>query len=227
MQHFDEAEAKKILDENLATWKSPKTYKRLEGKFFDVAAKREDLKTPDKANAWFVAQLNLPITENDPEYAQLLVSNYALGGGAISSRLANRIRQKEGLSYGVGSYFSADPMDKVANFGAYAIYAPENAAFKEEVEKFYNEGLTADEFKATKEALLKSRLLSRSNDKQLGSKLNSYQFLNRTMKYDADFENKISKMTLDEANAAIKKYLVPSKISYFYAGDFDKKTAKP
>ena len=229
---FDEAEAKKILDDNLATWKSPKNYKRLESKFFDVASKREDLKTPDKANAWFVAQLNLPINENDPEYAQLLVSNYALGGGAISSRLANRIRQKEGLSYGVGSYFNADALDKVANFGAYAIYAPENAkrleaTFKEEIEKFYNEGLTADEFKATKEALLKSRLLARSNDKQLGSKLNSYQFLNRTMKYDADFEDKISKMTLNEANAAIKKYLVPSKISYFYAGDFDKKTAKP
>ncbi len=229
---FDEAAAQKILDENLAGWKSPKPYKRLEGKFFDVAQKREDLKTPDKANAWFVAQLNLPITENDPDYAKLMVGNYALGGGAISSRLANRIRQKEGLSYGVGSYLSADAQDKVGNFGAYAIYAPENAkrlevAFKEEVEKFYNEGMTADEFKATKEALLKARELSRTNDRQLGGKLNSNLYLNRTMKYDADFDEKINKMTLEEVNASIKKYLIPSKISYFYAGDFDKKTAKP
>ncbi len=229
---FDEAEAKKILDDNLANWKSPKGYKRLEGKFFDVASKREDIKTPDKANAVFVAQLNLPVNENDPEYAQLMIGNYVLGGGAISSRLANRIRQKEGLSYGVGSYFNADALDKTGSFGAYAFYAPENAkrleaAFKDEIEKFYAEGLTADEFAAAKKALIESRLLSRATDKQLVGKLNSYQFLNRTMKYDADFEEKLNKTTLNDVNAAIKKYIVPAKISYFYAGDFDKKTAKP
>ena len=229
---FDETEVKKFLDENFANWKSPKPYKRLENTFFDIAGKRTDFKTPDKPNAMFVAALNLPINENDQEFINLSIGDYIFGEGGLSSRLATRIRQKEGISYGVGSFFYADPIDKSGGMGAYAIYAPENAkrleaAFKEDLEKFYKDGITAEELALAKKSIAETHQLDRSDDKQLVNKLNSNLFLNQTMQHDAEFENKLAKATLSDVNAAIKKYFVPSKISYFYAGDFDKVVTKP
>ena len=38
------------------------------------------------------------------------------GGGTLSSRLGNRVRQKEGLSYGVRSQYGADSLDKSARY---------------------------------------------------------------------------------------------------------------
>ncbi len=224
---FDDAKAKKILTEGLGTWKSPKPYKRIEKKNFEVKSANESIKTPDKANALFIAGANIPMKDDDIDYAPTWVGNYILGGGGLSSRLANRIRQKEGLSYGVGSGFTADPLDKVAGFQGFAIYAPENVeklekAFKEEMQKLVNEGITQAELDDAKKSIAQARLVGRSNDKQLMRTLSSYLFINRTLQYDAKFEEQIALLTLADVNNAIKKYLDPAKISIFKAGDFDK-----
>src|SRR5206468_12228880 len=43
---------------------------------------------------------------SDPDYFPLLVGNYILGGGGLVSRLSDEVREKRGLTYGVGSHFS-------------------------------------------------------------------------------------------------------------------------
>ena len=55
-----------------------------------------------------------PMKDDDPDYPALVMGNYVFGGGSLSSRLGDRVRQKEGLSYGVGSFFSADSLDSAA-----------------------------------------------------------------------------------------------------------------
>ncbi len=224
---FDEDAAKKLITEGVGAWKSPKPYTRLAKKFNDVPAKNDPIKTPDKANAMFFASLNLPIGDSDADYAAAYVGNYVLGGGAISSRLASRIRGKDGISYGVGSNVSAEPLDKTGNFMTYAMYAPENLeklekAFKEEVEKIVKDGITAEELETAKKGITQNRMVDRSNDRSLVGRLNRYQGLNRTLKWDTDFEASILKLSVADVNAALKKYIDLSKMSMFKAGDFDK-----
>ena len=55
----------------------------------------------------FLAGLVFRLKETDADYAALRLGNFLFGGGTLSSRLGNRIRQKEGLSYGVTSALSA------------------------------------------------------------------------------------------------------------------------
>jgi zinc protease len=43
---------------------------------------------------------------NDPDVIPLRVMNFIFGGGALNSRLGKLIREKEGLAYDVGSYFT-------------------------------------------------------------------------------------------------------------------------
>ena len=59
--------------------------------------------------------------DSDKDFPALFMGNWILGGGSLSSRLADRIRKKDGLSYGVGSFFNAPALDEDASFGAFAI----------------------------------------------------------------------------------------------------------
>ncbi|GAB3496818.1 pitrilysin family protein [Spirosoma knui] len=228
---FEEAAVKKVINSELGTWKAAKPFSRIVSVYQDIKPTPLAIETPDKANALMLAGVNLPLRDDDPDYPALVLGNYMLGGGFLNSRLATRIRQKEGISYGVGSQVSANPFDKTGMFTTYAIYNPENAdrlekAFREELEKVAKEGFTADEIKAARSGLLQSRMVARAQDPSLAATLNSYLYLNRTMAWDADFEKKMESLTPEQVNAAMKKHIDPAKISIVKAGDFAKSLKK-
>lgn len=224
---FDAQEISALTKELFADWKSPQTYARIKSEYRQIPAVNKSFETPDKANAVFVARLNVKIRDDNADYPALVLGNYILGGGFLNSRLAARIRGKEGLSYGVGSRFSASPLDESGSISANAIYAPENgekleAAFKDEIGKLVKDGLTAEEIEAAKKGWLQSQQLSRAQDRELAGRLNNYLFLNRTIAFDADLENKIQNLTVEQVNAAMRKYLTPDNITIIKAGDFAK-----
>jgi zinc protease len=224
---FDENEIKALATDLFGNWKSPVAYTRLVSKAATVETINQSFETPDKANAFFAAAYNFEFRDDHPDYPAMVLGNYMLGGGFLNSRLAVRIRQKEGLSYGVGSQFSAGALDQVGSFFAYAIYAPENvekleAAFKEELQKVITEGFTAEEIAGAKSGWSQSRTVSRSQDGGLAGTLNNYLFLKRDMNWDKDFEAKVMSLTPEQINAAMKKHITPQKINIIKAGDFAK-----
>ncbi|NRB49461.1 MAG: insulinase family protein [Saprospiraceae bacterium] len=231
---FDNGVAKKALAKSFKDWKSPKSYTRLKDRFYAPKPSSEVINTPDKQNAFFIAAQNLEVGEDHPDYAAMMLGNYMLGGGFLNSRLATRIRQKEGLSYGVGSQFRGDALDPVGSWLTYAIYSPDNAAklekaFREEMEKVAKDGFTAEEVEAAKSGWLQSQEVSRAQDGALAAKLNSYLFLDRDMNYDAELEKKIAALTPAQINKAMKKHLDVNKMVMIKAGDFEKasKSDKP
>ncbi len=228
---FDKPQIEKVLTESFGDWKSPSPFKRIEDNYIPVASRTETINTPDKANANFVAGYGFPMRNDNPDYPAITIGGYMLGGGFLNSRLATRIRQKDGLSYGVGGRFFASSMDENGGFSANAIYNPENVeklekAFREEIERASKDGFTSEEFEAAKAGWLKSQKVSRSSDGTVASRLNQYLFMGRDMNWDADFENKVDKLSLADVNAAIKKYLDYSKMIVVKAGDFNK-ASKP
>src|SRR5262249_2366501 len=139
----------KLAGDLFSGWQSKTPYARLVSKFNDVAAVNKVIETPDKTNAIFLAGMNLPLRDEDPDYPALALANWMLGGSGLSARLTARIRGKEGLSYGVGSDLQAGTFDKAGNFTAFAIYAPQNAAkleaaFKEEMARALKDGFTPE-----------------------------------------------------------------------------------
>ena len=228
---FDQKQVSEAINKNFSNWKSPAGYTRIKTSYNDIAAVNKSVETPDKANAMFIAQLNLKVRDDNPDYPALVIGNYMLGGGFLNSRLASRIRQKEGLSYGVGSGFRAGSLDETGTFSAYAIYAPENAekleiAFKDEIRKATTEGFTAEEVNEAIKGWLQAQQVSRANDRELAGRINNYLFYDRTIAWDADLESKISKLTPEQINAAMKKYITPDKITIVKVGDFAKAKEK-
>ena len=221
----DETSTIQQLTAILQNWKSKNPFKHIDKKFFDVKPEDIKIKTPDKKNAMFISGMNLPIRDDDADYAALTIGNYILGGGFLNSRLANRIRQKEGLSYGVGSFVNAGSLDRTGMFLSYAIYNPANvdkldSAYKQEINKILKDGITAEELKAAKTGYLQNEKVEIAQDNVLATKLNGYLFLKRTMTFDEKFDTQINNLTVEQVNTALRKYINPDKILYVKAGDF-------
>lgn len=225
---FDEASVKTELEKILSNWASPVAYTRAPSQFFKPSPNSQKINTPDKANAMMRAGFNLELNENDADYAALIIGNYMLGGGFLNSRLAVRIRQKEGISYGVGSFIQADPLDKAGSFGTFAIYNPDNSdrlieAYKDELDKMLKEGFKEEELKDAVKGWLQSRNVSRSQDRELVGRLNNYLFIGRTMQWDADLEKKVGSLTTAQVNETVKRWIKPEQLTIIQAGDFERK----
>ena len=225
---FDEPSLIITLNNLLDKWGAPVLFDRAKDLYFDVTPVNEKINTPDKANALMLAGMNLELRDDDADYPALVIGNYMLGGGFLNSRLATRIRQKEGISYGVGSQLQAGSQDKSGGFITYAIYNPDNSerlieAYKDEMNKMVKDGFTKEELADAVKGFIQSRSVSRSQDRELCARLNNYIFLDRTMKWDEDFEKKIQALTVEQVNAAMRKWINPEKISYIQAGDFNRK----
>jgi zinc protease len=226
---FDPAELKTAFDRILAGWKSEVEYKRIPRPAVPgVKGETQVIETPGKANAVFLAGESFAMTDADPDYPALEVGNYLLGAAPLASRLSNRVRGKEGLSYGVGSQVSATSLDKNGRFMIFAITNPINmkkvdTAVKEELEKFLKEGPTSVELSEGKKAYLEKAKVARGNDAMLALHLSNNLFLGRTFAFTAEQEKKIE--TLDPLNIreAFQKYITPEKLVIIQAGDFSKK----
>ena len=226
---FDPAEVKPLLQRLFADWKPGVAYAPVSTRYHAVAPRRQAMETPDKANAVFVARHNLPLNDDAPEYAALMVANDIFGSSGLKSRLGDRVRQKDGLSYSIGSGISADVSrdgkDDAGSFSIQGIAAPQNvarleAAVREELARFVRDGITAAELKDAVDGMLTQREQSRASDGTVAAMLNSDAFLGRPMLRRAEFDARLRALTVDEVNAAIRKFLKPDQLSVFVAGDF-------
>ena len=223
--NFDPADAAKHLTELLGGWKSPSPFERPVGIYKATANDSKVFATPDKANAIYSLAGLLRIRDDDPQYPALQIGNEILGGGVLNSRLATRIRQKEGLSYGVGSQVHADSLDAVGSFSIFAISAPQNTAkvesdAKEEVANVIANGFTAEEVAAAKSGILSEMTLSRSNDGSLARDLAAHVYLNRDFTWDDKFEKALGSATPDAVHKAMQDFVVPDHFVTVKAGDF-------
>ncbi len=221
---FDPDAVAKLAEELFGGWKNPSPYKRIPVRYFERPALEEEVRTPDKANAVLRAGENLKMRDDHPDFPALVLGGYLLGGSP-SSRLPERVREKEGLSYSTYAYFNASSLDESAYFGVSAIFAPQNkqrveAAIREELQRALKDGFAAAEFEAARKGLLEARRLARTQDRTLAARLSNYLYLGRTFAWDIELEKRIAALAATEVRDALDRHLDPARLSVLKAGDF-------
>jgi zinc protease len=211
----------------VGAWKSPAPYARIVSTFKGVPSRSETLETPDKANAMFLSGLNLAVKDSDPDYPALVLGNFMLGGGFLNSRLATRIRVKDGLSYGVGSQLQAGALDAFGAWTTFAICAPQNVlkvekAFQEEVERVLASGFTAQEITDAKSGWLQSQEQGRAQDRELAGMIARNTLAGRDLGFQAHLYQQVAALTNDQILAALRKHITPAALCTVKAGDFKK-----
>jgi zinc protease len=229
---FDPAQILPLATKLFEDWKSPSHFERIKMGFQKIEPANLSLETPDKANATFMSAERLHMSDSSADYPALLLGNYMLGGGFLNSRLAQRIRVKEGLSYSISSSFSADSHEENATFFAFAIAAPQNinkveSAFKEEIVRVLRDGFTQQEMDADRDGWLQSRQVFRAEDGILSRTLNSHALDGRMLAWDQALEDKVRALTPEQVLQALKRNLDPSLLLTVKAGDFKKVAATP
>jgi zinc protease len=228
---FDAAPCLASLKETLSGWKAAKPYTRISMPIVgDQTGGRQSIDTPDKANANYDAGFIFPLRDDDADYPALVMGNYILGSGTLSSRLGDRIRQKEGLSYGVSSSLVASAWDKRATLTITAICNPQNMsrveiAAREELDRLLRDGVTQEELEHAKQGYLQARQVGRTSDQALAGILSSLRQLDRTMTFEADMDQKIGALTPEVVTAALRSHVDAKKLAVVVAGDFGAKTA--
>jgi len=223
---FDPEPTFELLEEILQGWEAKQPYERIRRRGDQVIeADLVKIETPDKANAFYFAGQVLPMNDAHPDYPALVIANYVFGAGALSSRLGDRVRQQEGLSYGVGSVFRAGSLDERASISMYAITNPANMdrvvqVIREELLKLQKDGLTTQELQRAQQGYLQGQEVSRTEDPHLARILEDTLHAGRSMAYYAQQEDAIRKLTPEDVVAAFRKHISVDHVFTAIAGDF-------
>jgi zinc protease len=221
---MDAAGVQSAAAELLGGWNTAMAYKPIVARFRKAEPVNTKIDTPDKANAQFEAGVRVQLAESDPDYPAMLLAGYMFGG-PITSRVSDRIRNREGLSYGANARIAVPLEGDAALLSGTVSLNPVNgpkveASFKDELAKTLKEGFTEAEVVKSKEAYLNARMVARSSDAGLLGQLASHEHLGRTMKWDEQLEQKIRSLTAAQVNAAFRKHVDPAALSIVKAGDW-------
>jgi len=220
---FDAAEVKKIVGDEFGTWKAHKAYKRLSMPYRAPAVADELIQTPDKQMAMVGVGGSFQLRDDDADFPAMQMADFLLGESP-SSRLMERLRQKEGLSYGAGSMLDADSFDKNSLFLAFAICAPQNAvkamsSMLEELTGFVHKGVTDKELTEGKKAYKAQFDTLLANDDAVVALLEESLFVGRKLDYYDKLMSSVQALTPGQVSAAIAKYYKPDSLVKVKAGD--------
>ena len=226
---LDPAQIKTLAAARFGDFTAKEEWKYLAHPYAEVPASSTSIETPDKANALYFSGLPVKMTDSDPTFAAAYLGNFILGA-SDGSRLWMRVREHDGLSYGIYSGLTLRALSDGGRWSVSAIYAPQNAAHlasdvDEEIARVLKDGITAAELTTAKAGWLQRRAQNRANDNELATLIVARREAGRTFDYDAKLEAQVQTVTVDQVNAALRAVIDPAKLVTVKAGDFAKAAA--
>ena len=217
------------LENTFGKWNSKSTYAKLNPTFFETKKIMKNVLTPDKENAAATGGFNFKMNQKSADYPAFIMADQILGsGGFMSARIPQRLREKDGISYGAGSYMTIPISNDVANWGFYSLYNPAKrnaveSAVKEVIEKAVKEGVTSQELTDNKKIYANTQQTLLGMDNTLIYLVNNHLQYGVSLDDYDDTNMKIQSLKTEDVNAALKKYFDMDKMISVYAGDFNKK----
>lgn len=165
---------------------------------------------------------------NSVDFYPLYIVNYIFGESGLNSRLNKRIREQEGLTYGVYTYLVVKKAAALIE-GAFSA-TPENferavEMLRQEWKRLGKEGISKQELAQAKEALIASYNLRFASTAGIADMLLAMQIYDLGIDFLQKRNDYINEVTLQAANAAAKKYF-SAEPDLMYIGVVDTKEKK-
>ncbi|MEZ5648215.1 MAG: pitrilysin family protein [Alphaproteobacteria bacterium] len=161
------------------------------------------------------------IPRRDPDFFAALLVSYILGGDGLTSRLAETVREKNGLAYSIGAGLAT--LDKSALISG--AFATENSRAgraldltRAEWARMGHEGPTAAELAAAKTYLLGSYPLRFTTTNDIAQQLMGIQHEKLDIDYANTRQEKINRVTLTDATRVARRLFDPSQLSIIAVG---------
>jgi zinc protease len=183
----------------------------------------ETVLVPEKANADVVLALPSDLTRTDPDFLPCSLANAALGQSSLTSRLGVRVRDTEGLTYGIHSSFSATHV--AGPFVASLTVKPESrdaalAATQDEIRKYVAGGMTEKELAEEKSSRIGRFKVDLGSNSGIASALDAAIYYGFGIAYLDEFPAKVAAVTKEQADAAFARRVRPDAFTIVSAGTF-------
>lgn len=205
-----------------ADWGKGSTYVRHDLAAIEVPGQRHHARVNDRPNASLSAALYLPMNEQHPDRAALQMAVRLLAQGA-DSVLWKKVRDQLGASYDVSGVAAVPDYGNRAQVSIHATCAPARLdevlqAIEAEVQRVRATGFDAAHLDRAKRDLLANRQKARTDERTLLGQLDG-QFYRRATFVESQAEDqRIAGLTLEQVDAALRKYVDWSKFVVLTAG---------
>ena len=182
---------------------------------------QREIQIPFDSQQAHIAMGMTAVARNNPDYFPLLVGNYVLGGGGFVSRLMAEVREKRGLAYSVFSYFIPGKENGIFQAGLQT--KSDQAALALEVmssttAQFIADGPTPSELMAAKANLVNGYPLRIDNNRKLLDNVSSIAWNDLPLDTMDVWTKQVEAVTLEQVNAAFKKYLAMDRMKIVVLG---------
>lgn len=161
------------------------------------------------------------IPRDDPDFFPAFVLNEVIGGGRFTARLMTEVREKRGLSYGIGtSIVNMDRADLIlGQFSASNDKVAEAIrVVQAEWGRIVNEGVTPEELKATKTYLTGSYPLRFDGNGPIASILVGMQMDGMPIDYVTTRNAKVEAVTMDDIRRVAARLFKPEALQFVVVG---------
>ncbi len=158
---------------------------------------------------------------NDPDFLTAYILNEIVGGGDFRTRLNVEVRQKRGLTYGIGSYLSAFKTAGLVIGGmasANERVAEAVKVVKAEWERVATDGVTADELRDAKAYLTGAYPLRFDSNESIAKILAGMQFEGLPASYVKQRNDLVNAVTLEEINELAGSLYKPEELHFVVVG---------
>lgn len=180
-----------------------------------------DVPMPDKSSVSVLFGQPTGLRASDPDWLALRLANDALGNG-FTSRLVGNVRDREGLTYSIGSRI-ADDIKRPGMWTVRASFAPAMldrgvASLRREVEQWHTQGITPEELAFRKTATAGEFTVSLETTTGLAEQVLQCVRRGFDLKWLDEYPSKLQSLALEDVNRVIKAQLDPKKMVLIRAG---------
>jgi zinc protease len=219
---FDLAQVQTQIQDYFGNWQTAIAEAILKVPQVELPTQTHQVQVPLPGKSQAVTYMGYPAIERrDPRYHAVIVLNQILGGDTLSSRLGTEIRDRQGLTYGIYSYFAAG--QQAGPFLIEMQTAPEDTeqAINSTLvllQHLRQNGVSEAEFSAAKRSLINSYPVELANPDVIVHRM----LINAVDGFGAEeiheFPHKIDAVTMAQMNQAIQDLIQPDHLLIVTAG---------
>lgn len=164
------------------------------------------------------------IARDDPDFFAAFVVNEVLGGRGSNSRLMQEVREKRGLTYGIGTFLAAADLSETI----LGQFSSQNGSMAEAIDivraewgKMSSEGITQEELTAAQTYLTGAYPLRFDGNANIANIMVSMQMEGLPIDYIATRNEQVMAVTLEDANRVAARIYDPDALHFVVVGQPD------
>lgn len=184
-------------------------------------AREIDVAMPDKTSVSVILGLASGLQHSNPDSVALRLGTAVLGSG-FTSRLVGNVRDTEGLTYSIGAALQKDAVTdgewRVQSSFAPALLQKGLDSTRGHLTKWVEKGITPEELKQRKSNMIGLFKVDLATTEGMAEAILQTVLRGSEVSWLDDYPKQINALTLEQVNAAIRKYVKPENLILIKAG---------